>query len=333
MLATLSSTRRNALLGSVAVLSAFAAPQAFAAGTIAGTVIPNTATASYVDSNNNQPATVTSNTVNVQVDEILGVTVVSNNAGPVTVATPDNDKVLSFTTCNPGNGQEAYLLTVANSTVTPDQFNPNDYKIYLDSNANGVYDVVGDALYVPGTNNPDLAPDACTVVFVTADIPAGQANGNLGAVTLTSTAVTGSGAPGTTFPGAGTAGSDAVVGPTTATANADGRYLVTQLSTSLVKSQTVADPFGGTNAVPGATITYTLNLTASGTGSLNTSAISDVIPANTTYVAGSLKLNSTTLTDAADADAGRFTGTAVEVNLGNLTAPTAQSVEFKVTIN
>lgn len=325
------STCKRALLGSVAVLSAFMAPAAFAAGTAANTAILNTATATYTDSNTGSPATASSNTVTVRVDEILGVTTVSNNPGPVSVSSADNDDVLSFTVSNPGNGDEAYRLTV-NAALAGDQFDPTDIKIYLDSNGNGAYDPT-DALYVPGSNDPLLTPDQSIVVFVTADTPAGRANGDLGNLSLTATATTGSGTPGTTFAGAGTGGVDAVVGPTTATASANGGYLVSQLTTSLVKSQTTADPFGGTNAVPGAVITYTLNLSAAGTGSLNGALISDVIPANTTYVAGSIRLNSAVLTDGVDADAGRFTGSAVEVNLGNLTAPAAQSVQFQVRIN
>jgi hypothetical protein len=70
-----------------------------------------------------------------------------------------------------------------------------------------------------------------------------------------------------------------------------------------------------------------------GTGSADNGLISDPIPVNTTYVAGSLTLNGSPLTDNADADAGRFTGTAIEVSLGTLAAPTTQTVTLQVLIN
>ena len=73
-----------------------------------------------------------------------------------------------------------------------------------------------------------------------------------------------------------------------------------------MKSQTVVDQFGGSAPVPGARINYTVVVSATGTGIAATSVFSDNIPANTTYVPGTLRLNSAALSDAADADAGEF---------------------------
>jgi uncharacterized repeat protein (TIGR01451 family) len=104
-----------------------------------------------------------------------------------------------------------------------------------------------------------------------------------------------------------------------------------------VKSQAVVDQFGGTRAVPGARINYTVIVTATGTGSAGSAAFSDGIPANTTYVPGTLRLNSLALSDAADADAGDFTNAPtarLRVQLGTLTAASGpQAIEFAVVIN
>jgi len=105
------------------------------------------------------------------------------------------------------------------------------------------------------------------------------------------------------------------------------------VSTGLTKTLLITDPFGHNNPVVGAVITYTLTFTVSGTGNITNSLISDSIPVHTSYVAGSLTLNGTPLTDGMDTDAGRFAGTAIEVSLGTLTAPTIQIVTFQVTIN
>ncbi len=75
---------------------------------------------------------------------------------------------------------------------------------------------------------------------------------------------------------------------------------------SNVISATVQDPFGGTEPVPGARITYQIVVNATGTGSAANSVIDDAIPAFTTFVPGSLRLNAVALSDAADADAGEF---------------------------
>jgi len=326
------------------LLSAMVAPAAFAAGTTAGTSITNTATVTFEDPNGD-PQTESSNTSTFQVDELLNVTVSNNNPGNVTVLTPDNNAVLSFTVTNTGNGNETYALSAANA-LPGDQFDPANVRIYID-NGDGVFDPLVDTLLVPGTNDPALAPDASVTVFVVSDIPAALNNGDIGNIRLNAESVTaqatvGSDAPGTVFAGQGAGGVDAVVGATQAEASGQNGYVVQQLSTNFVKSQVINDQFGGNNPIPGATITYTLSLAVSGVGTINKVRIEDLIPANTTYVAGSLTLNGNPLVDTQDGDAGYVQGSAVRVfpngsdNLpdsGTVTAPQTNVVTFQVTIN
>jgi uncharacterized repeat protein (TIGR01451 family) len=319
------------------------AMEAQAAGTAAGSDIVNTASASFDDPAGN-PQTTTSNTSTLQVDEILDVTVVANDAGNVSVNTPSSDRVLSFTLTNTGNGAEAFVLG-ATGVVSGDQFNPSNVRIYLD-NGDGVFNSTTDTLYTPGvTPDPVLAADGTRVVFVVSDIPSGRVNGDIGLATLTATAATGSGTAGTTFAGAGSNGSDAVVGSTTATASRSNGYAVTHAAAALSKSSSVRDPFGGSNAIPGATITYTLTFTATGAGNLTNAAVTDSIPAGTTYVPASITLAGAPLTDAAGDDAGKFDAAPagsnarglVTVSLGTVAAAaapgTTHTVTFKVTID
>ena len=96
------------------------------------------------------------------------------------------------------------------------------------------------------------------------------------------------------------------------------------------------DPFGGSQPIPGAAITYQIVVTAAGSGVALGAAFSDPIPASTTYVAGSLRLNGAPLTDSVDGDPGSFAlGPArVAVSLGDLTNSTGpQTIDFRVTIN
>jgi uncharacterized repeat protein (TIGR01451 family) len=317
-------------LTALAVFCALLADPAWAIGAPANTPISNTAQATFTDPDG-QPQTVNSNTSTLRVDEVLGAVVVTNDAGNVGVLSPDDDRPLSFTLTNPGNGSEAYLLT-PNASLSGDQYDPTDVRIFLDD-GDGIFEPGQDTLYVPGVNDPVLAPDQQRVVFISSDTPAGRATGDTAAAELTATAVTGSGAPGTTFAGQGTGGVDAVVGGTTATANAQGVYAVAQTLTTLTKSQSVLDPFGGDHPIPGAVITYTITMTLSGTGTITSAQIDDAIPANTTYVADSLRLDAVSLTDLPDSDAGRFTGTAIAVSLGSVTAPSTHTVDFRVRIN
>lgn len=308
----------------------FASP-AIAAGTAAGTTISNTATATYTDPGGN-PVSVPSNTVDLRVDEILDVTVASADPGDVVVMPGSTNRVLSFTVTNTGNGSEAFRLTPV-SALGGDQFDPTTTSIVLDTNGNGVYDPGVDTVYTPGANDPVLAPDASIRVFVLSTIPAGTSDLDRGFVDLTAAAVTGTGAPGTNFPGQGQGGGDAVVGTTGADGVDRGRYIVQNASIAFVKSQSVADPFGGSETVPGAVVTYTLVATISGSGTLANLAAADPVPANTTYQTGSLTLQGTALTDATDGDAGEFVGNAIAVRLGSVAGGQTRTITFRVRIN
>jgi len=122
-----------------------------------------------------------------------------------------------------------------------------------------------------------------------------------------------------------------------AVSDATGQYLVAGVALNVVQTQAVSDQFGGTRPLPGATITYSFVISATGTGSASTSVFTNDIPANTTYVPGTLRLNSAVLSDAADADAGDFStlpNARVRVQLGTLTqASGSQTIQFAVTIN
>lgn len=327
-----SAFAKKALLAAVsAAAAAGVATPARAAGTPAGTDIVNVATATY-DLPGGTPTSVDSNIVTLKVDELLDVTVAWRDPADVATSAGLTNQVLSFTVTNGGNGPEAYTLgTVANGGG--DDFDPAVTATFLDSNANGAFDAGVDTAYVPGVNDPQLDPDQSIAVFVLSTIPLVAADGHRGKVDLTAAAKTGTGTPGTSFAGQGAGGGNAVVGATGASAQDAGWYAVRKASLAFVKSATVVDPFGGATQGPGAVITYTLTATVSGTGSLANVAVADPIPAGTTYQAGSLTLDSAALTDAADADAGRFTGSGIAVGLGNVPAGATRTVKFKVKID
>ncbi len=152
-------------------------------------------------------------------------------------------------------------------------------------------------------------------------------------MSLLAEAVTGTGAPGTAFAGQGAGGGNAIVGSTGANATATGSLSVGITDVDLIKSATVRDPFGGTGIVPGATITYAIRAEVRGSGSVSDLVVTDAAPADTTYVAGSLKLDGATLTDAADADAGRSSTSGISVDLGTVSGGSSRTVTFQVTID
>lgn len=317
--------------GALLIAAFAAAVPAHAAGTLAGTDIVNTATISFIE-NGSKPEVVRSNDAIVRVDEILDV-VVSPLDGAASPAAPgDTGRALPFRVTNSGNGPEAFSL-LGNGAITGDAFDPSNVRLALDSNNDGRYDPAVDVAYVAGNNDPIILPDASVTIFVVADLATNLADGDRGFAALAANAVTGTGAPGTGFAGKGEGGTDVLVGTTGATASAQGAYVASLTAPELTKTQSIVDPVGGSAPMPGAIITYTL--TARYTGGLPTAEVRvrDPIPANTTYVAGSLRLGGQTLTDATDNDSGRVDAGVVEVALGSLTAGTTPVISFQVRIN
>ena len=321
----------------VATASVTFASRAEAAGTVAGSTISNTATATYTDSGGNSQ-TAASNAANIRVDELLDVTVASADPGDIPTLPSGVNQVAGFTVTNTGNGSEAYALSVA-TALGGDQFDPTVTSIVLDTNGNGVYDAGVDTVYVAGTNDPVLAPDAAIRVFVLSSIPTTVADGDRGQLSLTAASRTLTGTPGSSSAGQGQGGGDAVVGTTGGDGTASGTYIVQAASIAFTKTSSVVDPFGGVKIVPGSIVTYTLTATVSGTGSLTNVAISDNIPTSTTYEAASLRLQGTLQTDAADGDAGSFvppvgaTPGRIDVSLGTVPAGQTRTVTFQVKID
>ena len=315
-------------LSSLAIAAALITTPAHAGGVKAGTLIENTASATY--DGGAGPVTIPSNTITVKVDELLDVTVTSRDSGPVSAA--PGSAVLTFELTNTGNGPEAYTLT-ANPAVAGNDFDTTVNGLAVDTNGNGVYDPGVDQMLTGPATTAAIAADASLTVFVLVTIPGGVADGDQSDVSLLAEAVTGTGAPGTAFAGQGAGGGNAIVGSTGANATATGSLSVGITDVDLIKSATVRDPFGGTGIVPGATITYAIRAEVRGSGSVSDLVVTDAAPADTTYVAGSLKLDGATLTDAADADAGRSGTSGISVDLGTVSGGSRRTVTFQVTID
>lgn len=320
--------KRGALLTGCSLLAA-GTDAARAAGTRAGTMIVNTATATY-DDPTGDPRTVPSNVVELRVDELLDVAV-SGPAADRTANAGAPNQVTSFIVTNAGNGAEAVRLSVE-AALGGDDFNPTNVRIYLDSDKDGLFDANVDQLYTVGANDPLLAPDGQQRVFVVADMPAGT-DGARAQIRLTGQAATGTGAPGDSFAGRGEGGGDAVVGSTGADADDDAFYALSAAVVDFEKTATVKDPFNGSEAVPGAVITYSLKASVSGSGTLRNFRITDVIPTDTKYEAGSVTLNGAKLTDAAGDDAGTAGASGIAVQVGDVSAGASNTVTFQVIID
>ncbi len=307
---------------------------AFALGTAVGTVIENTASITYQLSG--APLSLQSNTTTVVVAERINVVTTLQSAQTL-VSPGDTGRALLFTVTNTGNGTETFLLAM-DSSLAGDNFDPSPAApaIYFDTDGSGDFNAP-DQAYTQGVNDPDLAPDQSVDIFLVNDIPGTVVNGELGLSQLTATSATGSGVPGTVFANQGDGGVNAVAGATGGSAAVAGEYLVSDVLINVTKVQSVTDPFGGNEPVPGATLTYTITVEVASAGTATASVLRDAIPALSSYLANSITLNGAALSDAVDADSGELDSngaTTVVVRLGDITqADGPQTVVFQVTID
>jgi len=305
------------------------------AGAAVGTVIENTANITYDLAGT--PLALQSNTTTIVVAERINVVTTLQSAQTL-VSANDIGRALLFVVTNTGNGSETFLLSM-DSNIAGDDFDPvpSTPSIYFDTDGSGDFNAA-DQSYAPGVNDPTLGPDQSIGILLVNDIPATVVNGNIGRSRLTATSVTGSDVPGTVFANLGDGGVNAVVGATGGTASDVGEYLVSDVLINVVKSQSVADPFGGTEPVPGATLTYTITVEVASAGTATASVLRDAIPAFSSFVADSITLNGIAISDVADTDAGEIDGSSgtetVVVRLGDLTQSDGiQTVIFQVTID
>jgi uncharacterized repeat protein (TIGR01451 family) len=319
------------------VLGSFGMMQsAFAVGTDAGVSINNRATVSYsvgsvsqtpIESsptgNSTPGANQGANTTFVVDNKILHVvTEVSGNAASAAPGQPNI--VATFTVSNDGNQSQGYALTatnVANGTATPftsgggpDAFDVGNLRVFVDSNGNGTYDAGTDV----ATTIDALAEDGDVTVFVVSDMPLTATNGQFASVQLAARAAV-AGTSGATLVTQSTGADDpAVIDVVFADVGATARdgiheasdqYAIASAALSLAKiSSVISDPFNNTTnpkAIPGAVVQYSVTVTNAGASAATGVAISDPLPANTTFVQGAYA-----------------SGTDVEVQVGPSGTPT-----------
>ncbi|SOB79464.1 conserved repeat domain-containing protein [Sphingomonas guangdongensis] len=294
-----------------------AADNAFAqsTGTAAGTSVDNTASVTYTVNGVNQSTT--SNTASFVVDRKVNFTVVTDQTGFTQVTLGQQDAVTKFKVTNTTNGTQDFILDPDQNNIGVgilpgnDNFDVASLRAFVDSNNNGVYDANVDTQ----TFIDELAPDASVTVFVVGNVPSTQS----AAIAWDSLHVIVA-AGGTT----GTRGS-ALIATDLNLANADNTVDIVfadndsdgaaigdiarngegraysgyevgtrNVALSVNKSaRVVADGVNLANfkAIPGATVEYCLTVTnATPLVAASSVVLTDVIPANTTYVPGSMAM-------------------------------------------
>ncbi len=295
-------------------LLALPAPSAHAQTAPANASIGNQASATYSDGSGTT-RTATSNTVVTTVIQVPALTLTADNSK---VANPGSPVYYPHTVTNTGNGPDSYNLSATNAAG--DNFDLTGLAVFADTDGNGVPDS-NTAI----TATPTLAAGESFRFVISGVIPATATTTQFSLVTATATSVT----------------------LNTATASNTDRVTITNnAAIEVTKSISTNSGPAGTNGV-----TYTLSYRNTGNTAATGLALTDQIPANLTYVAGSGRWSKsgTALTDPAAGDPAAADGTTINygatttggtngrgtvtATISSVAAQSSGSVSFQVNVN
>lgn len=285
-----------------------------AVGTPAGTTISNTATVTYKVGASSYSSS--SNTHSIVVDQIIELDVVCNESDAVIALEGASDVAAKLVLANTGNGNDTFELVPETNGTSPLQ----NLRIYVD-NGDGYFNLTSDTQ----ATDLNLSADANVTLFLVADVPDPLVPSGFWHGIRAKSKTGGSGVPGTSYNLGSYEAVDGFKG------GVDSDYCAfkkSELALKLRKSATISSK----KLYPGSVVTYTIQVTMQGYGTISDVNVSDVIPSGTTYVVGSLKLDGSTLGDSA-----HFDGTKITVPLGDMTrtgsVDPVRVVEFKVKVD
>lgn len=365
------TSKLKLLVASSAVsLTMLSAMPAFAAGTAQGTGITNTVNVNYNVGGVAQTQQTAADTF--VVDRKIIFTLAEKAPIGTTLVTPGQTaQQTTFILTNTSNDTLDFTITpsqIVGGTAAhggTDAFNVANLLVCRDADANGVCDAAPTATLTID----NLIADANTTILIVGDVPLAATNGQVAGVTLSAAALNSNGtaitaATDATVNGAGTVetifADAAKTGNGGTSAARDGidvatdDYTVNAAVLSVFKSSVViSDGVSASNfkSVPGAVVEYCISVANAAGGATATNiTISDLVPTNTTYLAGSIRRNGTVTTpgagqtcsggtvvtdSAGDADGGSH-GTPANTVAGTLTDITggaSSALIFRVTLN
>lgn len=302
--------------------SVVAAPQAMAAGTLAGTATSNQAYGDYKDTNGNAMTRVYSNTITLTISQVAGVSIVP----PTASSAAKNGDVIYYLVqlFNNGNANDNQTFTYATSGA----WTPTSVRMFYDVNNSHSYDA-GDMLITetaPGSKTykttVPVLPDDDYDVMMEVTVPAvGVAPDNTtDIITITTKS------------------------DFDTTKTATGTYTTTVLAASISAVKTHTPAGTPTHLKPGELITYTITLTNSGGTAATGVTLTDPLPSTLTYVPGSLKISVNgaafaAKTDAADNDGVKYDAGTKSVIASDGATPldiaggTTWAVQFQAALN
>jgi len=251
-----------ALLLFIAVI---ATPPAMAVGTAVSTAISNQAYGDYKDANGNDMARAYSNIITITVAQVYAV-----RLNPTSAASSGGNELTVYYSSrlyNDGNGPDTQTFTV---TSTGGSWSPTSYTVYRDVNDNGAYDAGTDTVITPSGGNYTTASIAADGYFpiIVAILTPNNATAPNGSSNQSTLATTSNGDP-------------------TKTTSAIATTTILAAVIASVKTHTAVS---GTYR-PGDIVTWLSTMTNTGSSPATAITATDALPANVTFVPGSIEVN------------------------------------------
>jgi uncharacterized repeat protein (TIGR01451 family) len=316
----------------VAAAAAIAAPANAAtdketpAGTLAGRWIPSAANVQFsIQGERDERDT---NNTFIQVAELVAFDLNVAEEGKVG-AISEQEYEYEFEITNVGNGQECFATTPVDSNQGALDITPT----LLESDAD-------DDRRHDGASEPDVAFGACAVwlapgqterLFIKGRMPKGI-EADRAYFSIVVAPGPGLANIGTVFENQGDEEADALSATHPNEGYATFYAQGSTLRVGLRKSAVVHGDASRTDALPGEMVAYSLHFSGEGEGMVTDAVVTDPLPANLSYVPGSLQLDGAALTDATGDDAGSFADGNVAVRIGDRIAPFDNLITFQAVV-
>lgn len=357
----MTSKLKLLVASSTVSLAMLCSAPAFAAGTTQGTSITNNVNVNFQVGGVAQTQQSASDVFVVDRKVIFSLAEKAPT-GTTSVNPGQTGQITTFVLTNTSNDALGFVVTpsqLANGTTAAhggtDAFNVTNLLVCLDADANNVCDAAATSTLTINS----LAADANTTILVLGDIPLAATNGQVAGVLLSAEARNSGGsvisvANDGTVNAANTVetifadSAETVAGGTSAARDgidiASDDYTVQAAVLSVFKSsRVISDGVSASNfkSLPGAVVEYCISVANAAGGATATNvSISDLVPANTTFVAGSIRINTAvtnigtaTQTCGTGTAGGTFSSGTVSATLNNIAAGQSQGLAFQATIN
>jgi uncharacterized repeat protein (TIGR01451 family) len=273
------------------------------AGVASGTTISNVASVVYSSTPGGDPLPPVSGTPGEVTVAAKPIITLSNTALALT-GQPGDTLMYRFSVTNSGNSDDVFDFETSSTQGFTNQ-------VWLDANNNGIPGDDGDVLLTDTDSDGKVDTGTLSAGTVAHIIVAVVVTPGTMDMTVDATTVT-----------IASSVDPTVTGTVTLTSTVHAPVL------SIVKS---VSPTGA--QPPGTILTYTVTVSNTGNGTATALQIVDMIPTNTTYQLGTIKVNGTGRTDAIDGDGARFEGGSIIVKFTAMGPGGSNTFTFDVKID